>query len=232
MNERKWYIAALIGDLFLAASSLTGVLTNVFRIYFMINLGRMTSAPFFSTFTGLSNTIIGVLALLSLIFRLAYKKRELPSWLFLTKLIATALIAITFLITALVLAPNVGEDWWRLYINGSLFNHLLTPLIAVACFMVFEKRSESPYRFCLLSLLPMGAYIVFYFARAFSNVGPDGAIDPYYDIYGMAQFGIPAAIGLAFAFLALSLALTSLLYLQNHRKKNPKEEPPEQDALA
>ena len=213
------FILALCSDALLVGLSAFGVFSTVFGFNFMANLERLSAAPFFVTFTGLSNAAMGLIALVCFIVRLLHKNAALPSWLFVTRLAGTAAISITMLITAAYLAPSVGEEWWRLYINASLFNHFFTPAWSIASFMLFEERSKLRYTYCFFSMIPMVAYGVFYLIRAYTHVDPSGSIDLYYDIYGLARWGLGGTIGLLLAFLALDFGLTSLLYLQNHCKK-------------
>lgn len=218
-KERRLWIAALACDAVLFCFALFGVLATFLNFYFMMDLGRLTEASFAVTFTGQSNMLVGLVALVCFIFRLKDRKRALPAWLFVVRLISVALISITFLITAGYLSPSVGAEWWRLYINSSLFNHLLTPLLAIVSFLVLEPRTDLGWRCCLYSLIPMGAYGIFYLTRAYTHVGPDGKIDYYYDIYGFARFGIGGTIGLFAAFMAFSLGLTYGFYVLNRKKK-------------
>ena len=185
----------------------------------MIDYGRLTETPFLFTFTGLSNLAIGVVALLCFITRLVRKEAKLPEPVFLIKMVFTALLCITFLVTAVYLAPSVGSEWWRLYINSSLFNHLLTPLLALCSFLFLEAKTSLPYRSCFLSMIPMGCYGIFYLIRAYTHVDASGHIDLYYDVYGLARWGLAGTIGFFLGFLALAFGLTSLLYLQNTHKK-------------
>lgn len=219
MDSKRRLICALFYDGLIALSATLGVLFTVFHIYFMANAGRLTEAPFFVTFTGLSNVAMGLVALGCFFVRLVRRDSQLPAWLFIVRMVVVAHIAITFLITAAYLAPSVGADWWRLYINGSLFNHLLTPLLSILGFLLLQRQSSIRFLHCLYSLIPMGAYGTFYFIRAYTHVDASGHIDLYYDIYGLARWGMGATLGLMAGFLALSFLLTSLLFLQNHCKK-------------
>ena len=219
MGKRSWYLA-LLGDGVLLTSSVLGVTAVLSGWLFMSDFGRMTEAPFLVTFTGLSNLLIGIVALMCLIARLIREEAKLPSWLFVTRMVFVAMIMITFLVTALYLCPSVGPDWWKLYINGSLFNHLITPVWAVLAFLLFEPRSGLSYKCCFFTLVPMGIYGVFYLIRAYTHADPQGHIDLAYDIYGLARWGLWGTIGFFFAFMGVSLLLSLLLFFLNDKKKN------------
>ena len=184
----------------------------------MVNLDRMTEAPFLSTFTGLSNILVGLVALICLFVRLRMKSRRLPRWLFVTKLVSVAEIMVTFLITAAYLAPSVGAQWWRLYVNASLFNHFLTPVLAIAGFLVWEEKGTLRYPCCFFTSIPMGAYATFYAFNCYTHVDASGQVDLRYDIYGLTRWGPWMLALLALGFLALSIGMATALFLLNKRK--------------
>lgn len=221
-EERSWFAKAcprIIGDALLGGFATFGVVATLCHWLFMVNQERMSEAPFLVTFTGLSNLAIGLVAWMCLLTRLCRKQEKLPSWLFVFRLVFTAEIMVTFLVTAVYLVPSVGAKWWALYINGSLFNHLLTPLWAIASFTVLEKRTSLRWTCCFASFIPMTAYGLFYMVRAYTHVNEAGTIDLYYDIYGLTRWGIWVTVGLLFAFAALSFGLCVLLYFLNAKMK-------------
>ena len=91
--------------------------------------------------------------------------------------------------------------------------------VAVLAFLLFEPRSLLSYRCTFFTFVPMGIYGIFYLIRAYTHVGPDGTISLFYDIYGLARWGLWATIGIFFAFMAVSFLLCLLLFFQNSRKK-------------
>ena len=219
MNEKKVFILTLIFDfllIFCSCFSTTCTLTNC---YFMIDVERMATAPYLLTFTGLSNLFIGVVALACLIARLIRKQRELPSWLFIIKLSSVSMIIITLLTTSCYLVPASKDSSWRLYVNSNLFNHLITPVLAIIAFLIFEKPTNIKYRYVPLALIPLLIYSVIYLCRAIPNYDPSREVNLYYDIYGLTRFGIPATIGFLFGFIAAALLFSTILYFLNRLKK-------------
>ena len=218
MDKRRCY-TCLVGDGLLFAFAAFGVTATLCNWHFMADLGRLTETPFLYTFTGLSNLLMGVVALLCFIVRIKRHDAKLPVWASVIRMVFTSNIAITFLITAAYLAPSVGAQWWRLYINANLFNHLLTPLWAIFTFLVIEPKTELKFKHTFFALIPMGVYGVFYFIRAYSHIDASGRIDLYYDIYGLARFGVGMTILFLFGFLLLAWGITAILYLLNTHKK-------------
>ena len=220
-RSRRHYAVLLIYDFVLFAFALIGVLSILLDFRFMVDEARLATTPFYFTFTGLSNMLLGVTALICFVYRLMTKRADLPKVLYLLKLTANALIAITFLTTACYLAPAAAGEWWKLYINGSLFNHLLTPLLGLAGFMIFEPSALGKRWHCLSPLPFMLAYGALYLIRCYSHVDASGHIDLMYDTYGLMRFGVLGVVLAFTGFIVASILFAFLLSLQNtHKKKN------------
>ena len=71
----------------------------------------------------------------------------------------TAAVTVTMLTVLLYLAPSVGKGWYDLLIKdlGDMFMHLLTPLMSLVSFCVFERRGMT-FPQCLFGLLPVALY--------------------------------------------------------------------------
>lgn len=109
----------------------------------------------FRFFTCQSNVLCAVTALLTAVFRLA---GNLPEWVWLLKYIGTAAVTVTMLTVFLFLAPSVGKEWVKVLLKGGdLFMHLLTPLLALFSFCVFEKQGMT-FPQSLTGMLPVVLY--------------------------------------------------------------------------
>ena len=109
----------------------------------------------FRFFTCQSNVLCAVTALLTAVLRLA---GNLPEWVWLLKYIGTAAVTVTMLTVFLFLAPSVGKDWVKVLLKGGdLFMHLLTPLLALFSFCVFEKQGMT-FPQSLTGMLPVVLY--------------------------------------------------------------------------
>ena len=182
---------------------------------FMVDVPRMASIPYLMTFTGLSNLFIGLVCLVCACYRLIYKVDVLPKWLFMVKIIFLANITITFLITAIYLSPNLGADWWKLYVNASLFNHFFTPVLAIVSFLIFEKKVETKWYHCFYSLIPIAIYGVMYTINVYTHLNPDGSTSLIYDIYGFFRYGIGVFIPFLLFFFGAAFGLTILYRFEN-----------------
>ncbi len=109
----------------------------------------------FRFYTCQSNVLCAAAALLTALFRLA---GNLPEWVWLLKYIGTAAVTVTMLTVFLFLAPSVGKDWVKVLLKGGdLFMHLLTPLLALFSFCVFEKQGMT-FPQSLTGMLPVVLY--------------------------------------------------------------------------
>ena len=73
----------------------------------------------------------------------------------------TAAVTVTMMTVLVFLAPAVGS--LRKLIRGNDFlMHLVTPLAAIFCFSVFEKRPDMTFGTALLGMLPVVLYGTLY----------------------------------------------------------------------
>ena len=219
MENKKRFIAINILDLLTFVLMTIGISFSIFDIRFMGDFPRLSSLPIWMTFTGLSNIFIGLTCLACAIYRLVKKEMVLPKILFIIKIIALADISITFLTTALYLAPSIGAIWWRLYINNNIFNHFLTPLVAIITFILLEQCVETNWKECFYSLIPLAMYGVFYTINVYTHLTPNGETSLTYDIYGFCRFGVFVLILFMIGFGAVSFGLTLLYRVINKKKK-------------
>jgi len=218
MKESKRYLSLIILDVAVFFLMVIGITFSIFDVRFMVDYPRLATLPILMTFTGLSNVFIGVVCLLCSIYRIVKKDIKLPMVLFLLKIIALAEITITFIITATYLAPQLGSSWWRLYINNNIFNHFLTPVVAIITFILLEVRHDLPFKYCFFSFAPIVMYGVMYAINVYTHLKPDGSTDLDYDIYGFMRFGIPIIILFLIGFLGISFALTILYRFLNKKR--------------
>ena len=106
-------------------------------------------------FTTLSNLLCAVACLLT---ALAMNAGGVPEWIWMLKYIGTAAVTVTMLTVFLFLAPSVGKEWVKVLLKGGdLFMHLLTPLLALFSFCVFEKQGMT-FPQSLTGMLPVVLY--------------------------------------------------------------------------
>ena len=148
MLNNKRFLLLNIFDILVFVLMVLGITFSIVDVRFMGDYPRLSALPIYETFTGLSNIFLGLVCLLCALYRLIKKEKALPKHLFILKIISLASITITFVTTAAILSPMAGTSWWRLYINNNIFNHFLTPLLAIITFLVLEEKVELDFRFC------------------------------------------------------------------------------------
>ena len=220
MENKRGFITIIVLDLLVFISMVIGISLTIFDVRCMVDLPRLSSQSIFMTFTGLSNVFIGLVCLGCALYRIIKKEMTLPAYLLLIKIIALADITITFVITATYLAPSIGSSWWRLYINNNIFNHFLTPLLAVITFLILERYREFSWKYCFLSLVPLLLYGVLYLTNVYTHLTPEGKTDLTYDIYGFCRFGTGILVLFLIGFMAISFGLTLLYWFLNKQKRS------------
>jgi len=150
---------------------------------------QATKIEMFKFYTVDSNLLMGVISLILSIKEINLLKNKIetiPTSVYILKLVGTASITITFLVTLLFLAPQYG--FYAMYNNSNLFFHLIVPLLALISFILFEKF-DSKYRYSLFGLIPVGLYSIYYGAMIFFHFdGKDSLLK--YDFYGFLRGNI------------------------------------------
>ena len=209
--SRKRLIVSLIFNAVSVAFVAFAMIASFAHFYFMVPQPRLTTKHLLLTFTGESNFVYGIAALLLVVCEvlvLSGKIKEIPKWAKAIKLFCLSYLTITFVVTAFYLCPNLGSEWWKLYTNSNLFLHFLNPVIAVISYFAVDRFGPFGWKVCLFSLIGMVAYETFYAIDAFTHANPNGSIPREYDIYGFARGGPVVFILLIFGFMAVVYGLT------------------------
>ena len=103
-----------------------------------------TKIEMFKFYTVDSNILIGIISLWLIIYEcllLRKKINKIPECVYILKLIGTAGIMLTFLVTLVFLTPRYG--FYAMYNNSNLFFHLIVPLLALTSYVFFEKHNNK-----------------------------------------------------------------------------------------
>ena len=219
MQEKRKFLALVILEFMTFTLMVFGITFSIVDVRFMGDYPRLSGLPIYMTFTGLSNIFIGCICLACAIYRIVKKEKILPKLLFVIKIIALADISITFITTAAYLAPSLGASWWRLYINNNIFNHFLTPLVAIVTFIILEDYVEINKNYCYFAIVPILLYGCLYVPNVYSHLNEDGSTNLNYDIYGFARFGPGILVLFSIAFIGISIGLTMLYWFINSKKE-------------
>ena len=157
----------------------------------------------FRFFTVQSNVLCAVSALLMCLW-----PESRFAWTM--KYIGTAAVTLTMLTVFLFLAPSIGRDWVQALLKGpDLFMHLITPLLALISFCLFEKRGMS-FGVALLGMLPVILYGPWYLYKI--KFAPEEK--RWNDFYGFNKGG-HWPISFACMLLGTFLICMGLMALQN-----------------
>jgi hypothetical protein len=137
----------------------------------------------FKYYTVDSNILVGFASFLLVIFNILLLKKkikQIPSLIYIIKMIATAGISITFLVTFFLLVPQHGL--YAMYNNNNLFFHLIVPILALVSFIGYEQY-DSKYRQAGLGLIPMTVYSIYYLTNIVTHLDQVAI----YDFYGFLK---------------------------------------------
>ena len=157
-------------------------------------------------FTTLSNILCAAASLLTALA--LSSEGTIPRWIWTLKYIGTAAVTVTMLTVFLFLAPSIGKDWVKYLLTGSdIFMHLLTPLLALFTFCVFERQGMT---FCesLWGLLPVLLYGPLYLYKILF-APPEERWDDFYGFNKQGKWPIAFAAMVAGTF-AICMALMAV----------------------
>lgn len=202
--------------------SLLGIIIMVTNFKFMPGKDLLNTTGFenLKFFTVDSNIIIGLISLLFSYYDylvIKNKKEYIPAYVYILKLIGTVGVTITFLVTALYLAPFIPNGYYALYRNANLFFHLIIPLLSLISFIFFEKTDKIKFKHVILCLIPIILYGIFYASNILLHLD-NGNINKDYDFYMFANGGV-GSIVIVFIVMQMFSYLTSLLIWYLNKKK-------------
>ena len=121
-------------------------------------------AKTFRMFTVLSNMLVAIACSMSIPFAIdgiRQKNYHLPRWI--VNLIYTSVtcITLTFLISLLILSPNVGFVWVMLS-NTNLFLHTIIPITAIVLFLFINTYHNIKFKATFIAITPIVLYALIY----------------------------------------------------------------------
>ena len=156
-------------------------------------------------FTTLSNILCAAACLLT---ALAMNAGGVPEWIWTLKYIGTAAVTVTMLTVLLFLAPSFGKGALKVLLSGTdLFMHLITPLLALVSFCVFERQGMT---FCesLWGLLPVLLYGPLYLYKILF-APPEKRWDDFYGFNKQGKWPVAFAAMVAGTF-AICMGIMAL----------------------
>ncbi len=153
---------------------------------FMGKRGAMEAmgSEMFRYFTIDSNILMGICSLIMAIAELMVALgclNEMPSLIYIIKLMGTSAVMLTLLVTTFFLAPQFKNPIILFY-NSNLFFHAIVPILAFVSFVFLEKGTDLPLSSTIIGALPTMAYAVYYVKGIYRHL-KDGKVDKHYDFY-------------------------------------------------
>lgn len=209
MKNRVLGVISLFTNLAITALVAIGVVG-----FFVPMFGEVPVQPFLY-FTVLSNCFIGVLAFIGVFVYfnvIARDKPVIPMWYQVLKLIANASLGITILTVFLFLLPTTG-DVKVLFGGSNLFFHIIVPILSIASYGFFEIHNKMKWRYTLLGILPVIAYIVFYGVYWYLNKDSGALVDWYG--FGLKEQNWVKVVISALIIVGVTYGLSFAIWLLN-----------------
>ena len=150
---------------------------------------ELTKMEMFKFYTVDSNILMGIVALIMVIYEKKLLKKEIkeiPKRVYLLKFIGTSAITLTFIVTLFFLAPQYG--FYAMYNNNNLFFHLIIPVLSIITYVFYENH-ENKYSDAWLGIIPMFIYSLYYISMILIHLN-DGGLTFKYDFYGFLRGNI------------------------------------------
>ena len=135
-----------------------------------------------------SNLLVGLGALLLGVFSLCGLSGAWLRAAQLIKYLGTITVVITFLVTAVHLAPHAKHGFWSLYADGNLFFHLIVPVLSVLTLVLLD-RPVFPFYTTFIGIIPTLLYAIAYLVNVLAHL-ENGKVLPKYDWYNFFFAGL------------------------------------------
>lgn len=175
-------------------------------------------------FTVLSNLFVAAMALVCIPFNLVgiAKQKLLPKGVYVLKLIATASVAVTLIVAAVVLPMLSSSTTADQFGNFSFekvefFMHLIVPALSIVAFIFFDHTEKVKFGVTANGIIPVVLYATFYVIDYVAHIIP-AFVGEYskYDWYGFIDsFGYGLGSLFLIGVLVGAFLLTAVLYLLN-----------------
>lgn len=111
----------------------------------------------FRFYTQDSNFFATASSIILLVF--LFQKRSVPDWFVKMRYVAVLLLALTFTVTAFILAPMYGKDYMKMFTEGSkLYQHLLCPILFFISYFGLERKVPKEKKCINCGMIPTLVY--------------------------------------------------------------------------
>lgn len=219
MNKNKVRLSLILNCLTVAAVTAGVILVFANPNAAAGGLTSETPLSAFRFFTTDSNVLAGVFAALFIVYQvLLYKGKiaEIPTFVYVFKLVGTVGVVVTLLTVLFYLAPFSPNGFFSMFTGRDLFFHLIVPVLSLTAFVFTENTEKIKFRYTLFGVAPILLYGIIYAINAFSHA-VDGVVPYEYDWYGFAQGGVAFAVVAFTIILTMGYIVSVLLWLGNKK---------------
>jgi hypothetical protein len=218
-KKRTLWFTIINGFLFLTTIIVTYITLAFGTVAGQVDTGVDYGWMYLITYTVQSNILLGIVALIGIIYGLRNLKKDRPIprrflVLYLTAAAAamlTALTVIFFLAPARVVA---GKNYFDMLLGPMFFFHFFNPFLSAAAFIYLTPAIRFAKPDAYYSIIPPVLYAIPYILNVVILKG-------WPDFYGFTFGGNDWAI--IFVFLVIATVITSVAYglvhLHNHRRR-------------
>lgn len=178
-----------------------------------------TKLGMFKFFTVDSNIFMGVISIIFLIYEIKLLKgniKEIPSIIYVLKLMSTVGVTLTFIVVFAYFVPITNFKILPMIMNSNLFFHLIIPVLSVINFIFFEATNKLEYRYIFMGLIPSFMYGIFYLTNILIHI-ENHKVSVKYDFYYFVQNGIWAS-AIVIPIIFLITYIISLMLWKLNRK--------------
>ena len=174
-------------------------------------------ANFFTAFTADSNILMGLCAAVRIftdIRGLRDPGYTPPVWTDRFYHIGVSALALTFTVVVVFLSPQMelmGIGYFALFRGTNFFHHLVNPLLAMACFILLDRRRRLPVRQAWPGFVPALIYgVVYLLCVVVFRVWPDIYNFTLGGRYALVPFVMAAVYGLSYGLACATAALHNI----------------------
>lgn len=208
-------------NILIVAMVIFSVLSMMLGFQFMSHntILALRNMSVFKFFTIDSNVLVGITSLVMIIYEILYlkNKKEIPKFVYILKFMGTCSVTLTFLVTALFLAPFSIYHFYDFYMNSNLFLHLITPIVSVISYIFFEK-CELSFKSSFLGIVPMALYAIYYVGMIITHI-ENGTVSYDYDFYGFLRGGVSTAFWVIPLMFVVMYLISLVLWYSNKKIK-------------
>ena len=209
MNKKLWIINVIINSIIIVLTIIAVV------VMFNGEDGTLTAARWvaFKYFTVQSNIFMAVTSAISLYF--LFKKKDHPTWLSILKLVSTTSVGLTFTTVMIYLAPLMGI--WLVFQGANLYMHLITPVLAMILYALFEPKNQFCFKHVFFGLIPVVIYGLMYLTLV-AVFNDYGNIEGY-DWYAFGTYGLGVGIAVLFGLFIINFGISVGMYFLYQKTK-------------